>query len=184
MIYIPEDRYNIIKSTAEALLKSHIENPATPLTRKVYTDKMIKLFGDIFNLKNDYSFYSPTVVIRGDPQQVRKHNIIESHLSILSFAKRLSETKTYIPVMGNMILKEVLDIIYNDKKYNIVSSLYGAYKETDVLVEADVKINQGVYRGVLNEEIHTLISKLDYNTIFCILDLFVKVFVRIKDRDN
>ena len=86
--------------------------------------------------------------------------------------------------MGNMILKEVLDIIYNDKKYNIVSSLYGAYKETDVLVEADVKINQGVYRGVLNEEIHTLISKLEYNTIFCILDLFVKVFVRIKDRDN
>lgn len=180
MIYISEDRYNIIKSTAEALLKSHIENPATPLTQKVYTDKMIKLFGDIFNLKNDYSFYFP----RGDTQRVRKHNIIESHLSILSFAKRLSETKTYIPVMGNMILKEVLDIIYNDKKYNIVSSLYGAYKETDVLVEADVKINQGVYRGVLNEEIHTLISKLDYNTIFCILDLFVKVFVRIKDRDN
>ena len=180
MIYISEDRYNIIKSTAEALLKSHIENPATPLTRKVYTDKMIKLFGDIFNLKNDYSFNST----RGDTQQVRKHNIIESHLSILSFAKRLSETKTYIPVMGNMILKEVLDIIYNDKKYNIVSSLYGAYKETDVLVEADVKINQGVYRGVLNEEIHTLISKLEYNTIFCILDLFVKVFVRIKDRDN
>lgn len=180
MIYIPKDRYNIIKSTAEALLKSHIENPATPLTRKVYTDKMIKLFGDIFNLKNDYSFY----FTRGDTQQVRKHNIIESHLSILSFAKRLSETKTYIPVMGNMILKEVLDIIYNDKKYNIVSSLYGAYKETDVLVEADVKINQGVYRGVLNEEIHTLISKLEYNTIFCILDLFVKVFVRIKNRDN
>ena len=180
MIYIPEDRYNIIKSTAEALLKSHIENPATPLTLKVYTDKMIKLFGDIFNLKNDYSFY----LTRGGTQQVREHNIIESHLSILSFAKRLSETKTYIPVMGNMILKEVLDIIYNDKKYNIVSSLYGAYKETDVLVEADVKINQGVYRGVLNEEIHTLISKLEYNTIFCILDLFVKVFVRIKDRDN
>ena len=180
MIYIPEDRYNIIKRTAEALLKSHIENPATPLTLKAYTDKMIKLFGDIFSLENDYSSY----FTRGDTQQVREHNIIESHLSILSFAKRLSETKTYIPVMGNMILKEVLDIIYNDKKYNIVSSLYGAYKETDVLVEADVKINQGVYRGVLNEEIHTLISKLEYNTIFCILDLFVKVFVRIKDRDN
>ena len=180
MIYIPEDKYNILKSISEALLKSHIENPATPLTLKVYTDKMIKLFGDIFNLKNDYSFLSTN----GDVQQWREHNIIDSHLSILSFAKRLSETKTYIPVMGNMLLKEVLDIIYNDKKYTIISSLYAAYKETDVLVETDVKINQGVYRGVLNEEIHTLITKLDYNTIFCILDLFVKVFVRIKDRDN
>lgn len=180
MIYISEDNYNIIRSVSEALLKSHIENPSTPLTLKTYTDKMIKLFGDIFNLKNDYSFY----FTRGGVTQGREHNIIDSHLSILSFAKRLSESDVYIPVMGNMILKEVLDIIYNNKKNTIITSLYAAYKETDILVKTDIKINQGVYRGVLNEEIHTLISKLDYNTIFCILDLFVKVFVRIKDRDN
>ncbi len=179
MIYIPEDRYNKIKSISEALLRSHIENPATPLTRKVYTDKMIKLFGDIFSLENDYSFQ----YAKWDGSK-KEFDATDTYMSILSFAKRLSETKTYIPVMGNMILKEVLDIIYNDKKYNIVSSLYGAYKETNILVETDIKIDQGVYRGVLSDEIHTLISKLDYNTIFCILDLFVKVFVRIKDRDN
>lgn len=179
MIYIPEDRYNKIKSISEALLRSHIENPSTSSTLKMYTDKMIKLFGDIFSLENDYSFQ----YAKWDGPK-KEFDATDTYMSILSFAKRLSETNTYIPVMGNMLLKEVLDIIYIDKKYTIISSLHAAYKETNILVETDIKIDQGVYKGVLSDEIHTLISKLDYTSIFCILDLFVKVFVRIKDRDN